>query len=205
MLRLAALCLLVVAYSPMVEEDTLSTADSARSFAAVLQIAEAGLVNLDDMVDQYVDLRPCGRGIAIRNLWGEIRDHFVDGPAFGGLVGTARGFGKSLQDQLRSYSRLFSDSTLAILCSPARTRQGVELSVSLGRHMGRVRGVRFIYEEGDDGGFHCMMRVSPTSGLATVVMTNSTSFNVRRLLDALRAYKRRSRGGLTREPQNRSA
>jgi D-alanyl-D-alanine carboxypeptidase len=39
--------------------------------------------------------------------WLEIRGHYPNGPAFGGLVGTANGFGKLLQDQLRPRSVLF--------------------------------------------------------------------------------------------------
>lgn len=43
--------------------------------------------------------------------WLQIHDHFLNGPAFGGLVGTTRGFGKFLQDQLRPHSALFNDTT----------------------------------------------------------------------------------------------
>jgi D-alanyl-D-alanine carboxypeptidase len=43
--------------------------------------------------------------------WLEIRSHYLNGPAFGGLVGTARGFGTFLQDQLREQSVLFNDTT----------------------------------------------------------------------------------------------
>ena len=46
--------------------------------------------------------------------WLSIRSHYVNGAAFGGLVGTARGFGKFLQDQLASHSRLFNDGTRSL-------------------------------------------------------------------------------------------
>jgi D-alanyl-D-alanine carboxypeptidase len=38
--------------------------------------------------------------------WLRIESHYPNGPAFGGLVGTARGFGKFLRDQLRDHSAL---------------------------------------------------------------------------------------------------
>ena len=117
--------------------------------------------------------------------WLQIRSHYLNGPAFGGLVGTARGFGKFLQDQLRPHSKLFSDSTREIFYAPGRTKQGTAVSMTLGWHIGSVEGVRFFYKEGGGGGFHSMMRVYPAFGTATVVMTNATSFNVRGLLDTM--------------------
>lgn len=47
---------------------------------------------------------------AYYDRWLEIYPHYLDGPAFGGLVGTTRGFAKFLQDQLRPQSVLFLNS-----------------------------------------------------------------------------------------------
>jgi len=47
--------------------------------------------------------------------WLRIASHYVDGPAYGGLVGNAVGFGRFLQDLLREHSRLFGDETRASL------------------------------------------------------------------------------------------
>ena len=57
--------------------------------------------------------------------------------------------------------------------------------MTLGWHIGSGNGVSFFYKEGGGGGFHSLMRPYPTSGLATVMMTNATGFDVRRLLDAV--------------------
>lgn len=117
--------------------------------------------------------------------WLHIHDHVLNGPAFGGLVGTTRGFGKFLQDQLRTHSALFNDATRQLFYTPERTKDGTAVSMSLGWHIGTVDGTRFCYKEGGGGGFHCMMRVYPSSGIATVVMTNATGFDVRGLLDSM--------------------
>ena len=117
--------------------------------------------------------------------WLHIHDHHVNGPAFGGLVGTAGGFGKFLQDQLRPHSTLFNDTIRQLFTTPVRTRSGTEVPMSLGWHIGAVNGARFLYKEGGGGGFHCMMRVYPVSGIASVVMTNATGFDVRGLLDRI--------------------
>jgi hypothetical protein len=65
--------------------------------------------------------------------------------------------------------------------------------MTLGWHIGSYEGARFFFKEGGGGGFHCMMRLYPASGVATVVMTNATGFDVRRLLDTIDASFVRSR------------
>ena len=119
--------------------------------------------------------------------WLEIRSHYLNGPAFGGLVGTARGFGKFLQDQLRPRSALLNETTRSLLYAPQQTKQGTPIAMTLGWHMGDLDGTRCFYKEGGGGGFHSMMRVYPDDGIGTVVMTNATGFDVRRLLDTMDA------------------
>jgi D-alanyl-D-alanine carboxypeptidase len=116
--------------------------------------------------------------------WLQVRGHYVNGPAFGGLVGTAAGFGTFLQDQLRPHSRLFGDVTGGLFYEPQQTKGGAAVPMSLGWHIATGRDGRFYYKEGGGGGFHCLMRVYPAAGIATVVMTNATGFDVRDFLDS---------------------
>ena len=116
--------------------------------------------------------------------WLRIRSHYPNGPAFGGLVGTAQGFGRFLQDQLCPHSALFNDSTRGLFYTQQRTRQGTPVPMTLGWHIGGdTDGMRFYYKEGGGGGFHSMMRVYRSRGLATVVMTNVTGVDVKQCLD----------------------
>jgi CubicO group peptidase (beta-lactamase class C family) len=115
--------------------------------------------------------------------WLHIQGHYVNGPASGGLVGTARGVGKFLQDQLRPHSRLIGDTTRTLFYERQRTTAGTAVAMTLGWHIGTLNGASFYHKEGGGGGFHCLMRVYPGDGMATVVMTNATGFNVRGLLD----------------------
>lgn len=117
--------------------------------------------------------------------WLEIYPHYLDGAAFGGLVGTTRGFAKFLQDQLRPQSVFFRDSTRSEFYAQQHTNDGSKVQTSLGWHVGSRNGETFYYKEGGGGGFHCMMQLYPNSGVGTVVMTNATGFNVRSLLDTL--------------------
>jgi len=115
--------------------------------------------------------------------WLHIRDHYVNGAAFGGLVGSVTGFGKFLQDQLRPRSLLFLDTTRDLFFAPQSTTDGSRILMTLGWHIGLLNGVEFFYKEGGGGGFHCMMRVYRTASIATAVMTNATGVHVRRVLN----------------------
>ncbi len=118
--------------------------------------------------------------------WLQIRDHYPNGAAFGGLVGTAQGFGKFLQDQLRPQSMLFGAGATNAFYTPATTRNGAAIPMTPGWHVGRLGGARFFYyKEGGGGGFHCMMRLYPHARIGTVVMTNATGFDVARLLNEI--------------------
>jgi CubicO group peptidase (beta-lactamase class C family) len=116
--------------------------------------------------------------------WLEIYPHYLDGAAFGGLVGNARGFARFLQDQLRPQSVLFDDATRRNFYAQQRTNNGSAVPASLGWHVGSLGGARFYYKEGGGGGFHCMMRLYPGSGIGTVVMSNATSLHVSSLMDS---------------------
>lgn len=116
--------------------------------------------------------------------WLRIQPHCVNGPAFGGLMGTCRGFGAFLQDQLRSRSVLFADATRELFYEQQHTTERSPIPMTPGWHMGRSGNARFYFKEGGGGGFHCMMRVYRDAGIATVVMANATGFNARACLNA---------------------
>lgn len=116
--------------------------------------------------------------------WVHIRGHYPNGPAFGGLVGTAAAFGKFLQDQLGGRSALFDDATRALFVQQQRAN-GALIPMTLGWHIGTRSGEPFLFKEGGGGGFHSMMRVYPSRGIGTVVMTNATTFDVRGLMDSI--------------------
>lgn len=117
--------------------------------------------------------------------WLAIRSHYLNGPAFGGLVGSATGFGVFLQDQLRGRSVLLGDVTRQQFYAQQHTTRGTAVPMTLGWHIGHLNDRRFFFKEGGGGGFHCMMRLYPDDDRGTVVMTNATGFKVSTLLDAI--------------------
>lgn len=109
--------------------------------------------------------------------WLRLKSHHLNGPAFGGLVGTAQGFAQFLQDQLRPESVLFGSKTKELFQTQQKSAGGEPIPMTLGWHIGETEGVPYWFKEGGGGGFHCEMRLYPTQRIASVVMVNSTQFS----------------------------
>ena len=99
---------------------------------------------------------------AYHGRWRRIGDHYPNGPAFGGLVGTAAAFGRLLQDQLRPHSALLGNAARGWLYESQHTRTGATVPMTLGWHVGTLQDTRTFYKEGGGGGFHCLMRLYPS-------------------------------------------
>lgn len=119
--------------------------------------------------------------------WLRLKSHHLNGPAFGGLVGTARSFAAFLQDQLQPQSVLFDLDSKRLFETQQTNREGELVPMTLGWHVGETMGVPYLFKEGGGGGFHTEMRLYPSKGIASVVMVNSTEFNSRRFLNRLDA------------------
>jgi D-alanyl-D-alanine carboxypeptidase len=109
--------------------------------------------------------------------WLRLNSHHLNGPAFGGLIGTARGFSRFLQDQLRTESVLFGLETKRLLVTQQTDGAGRPIPMTPGWHVGATRSTAYFFKEGGGGGFHCEMRIYPTSCIATAVLANSTGFS----------------------------
>jgi D-alanyl-D-alanine carboxypeptidase len=109
--------------------------------------------------------------------WLRLTNHELNGPSFGGLVGTARAFGTFLADQLRPESVLLGDKERRLLETPQSLADGGPIPMTLGWHVGRVAGTGYLFKEGGGGGFHGEMRLYPARGIGSVVIANDTQFD----------------------------
>ena len=117
--------------------------------------------------------------------WLRIEPHYLNGPAFGGIVGNARGFARFLLDQLQPGSGILDARGRALFYEQQHTSAGKMVPMTLGWHVGRLGRIPFFFKEGGGGGFHCEMRIYPAPGVGTVLMTNATGFDVKRCLNAV--------------------
>lgn len=127
-----------------------------------------------------------------KEVWGEyegswlrIKDFYLNGPAFGGAIGSAKAFSRILQDLLSEESLLLGKSVRQFLYTQEKTNSGKLIPMTVGWHIGDLNGLRYFYKEGGGAGFHSEMRIYPSVGLASVIMTNRTSFNSRKELSRI--------------------
>jgi CubicO group peptidase (beta-lactamase class C family) len=117
--------------------------------------------------------------------WLHIKNIYLNGPAFGGLIGSARAFSKFLQDQLKNKSVLLNQETKKLLYTQQETNDGEPIEMTLGWHIGEFDEVLYYFKEGGGAGYHCEMRVYPDQGVATVIIVNKTSFNSKKYLNLI--------------------
>jgi D-alanyl-D-alanine carboxypeptidase len=114
--------------------------------------------------------------------WVHVKDNYLDGAAFGGLVASARALGRLLQDQLAPESVLLGPIGCRLLRERQRNNSGESIAMTLGWHVGGRDG-DYLFKEGGGAGFHGEMRIHPSAGVGLVAIGNSGSFDVKRLLD----------------------
>lgn len=122
---------------------------------------------------------------AYEGRWLHLRSHYLNGPAVGGLVGTPRGVAALLRDQLRPRSVLLGDAARALLYEVQRSNGGATVPMTLGWHRGGTAVDPIYFKEGGGGGFHCLMRLYPRAGIATLIMANASGVDVHGALDTL--------------------
>ena len=124
--------------------------------------------------------------------WGEYEDNwlhinnvYLNGPAFGGAIGSAKAFSRILQSLLSKNSVLLGSNAKQYLYSQENTNSGEKIDMTLGWHISELNNMKYYYKEGGGAGFHSEMRIYPGVNLASVLMVNRTSFNTRKQLSNL--------------------
>jgi D-alanyl-D-alanine carboxypeptidase len=123
--------------------------------------------------------------VGTEGRWLRFASHHLDGPAFGGLVGTARAFGVFLRDQLQPRSVLLGPEMSRLLRTAATDNRGLAVPMTPGWHLKSRNGLTILYKEGGGGGFHCEMRIYPEWDIASVIMANGTEFGATAALDRI--------------------
>jgi CubicO group peptidase (beta-lactamase class C family) len=120
--------------------------------------------------------------------WLRFEHLYMNGPAYGGMRATARGYARFLQDLLRPSSRLLGPETKRLLFTPQRDNTGRALPSTLGFHTGELDGVPYISKPGGGPGFNSNLRIYPSRRFATVFLSNqmrASESSIQSLSDSL--------------------
>jgi CubicO group peptidase (beta-lactamase class C family) len=113
--------------------------------------------------------------------WQRIRDHYVNGAAFGGLVANAQGLAQWLRALLASDWP--TPAVHALLFEPVVSARGPEHGRVLGWFRGELDGHAYYTHAGGGAGYYCEARLYPALGRASVLMLNRSGISDARLLD----------------------
>jgi CubicO group peptidase (beta-lactamase class C family) len=121
-------------------------------------------------------------------LWKPFRDNYVNGPSYGGLIGTARALAKYVQELLKPGCKLISDDSKKRMFTENLTNNGTKTGMCLSWFTGKLNGIRYYTHAGGGGGYYCEIRIYPDAGVGSVVMFNRTGMSDERFLDKLDLY-----------------
>lgn len=113
--------------------------------------------------------------------WVQLHNHHVNGDAYGGLIGNARGLARYAQ-ALLSCGNLLSTPSRALLFT---TQPAPGPARSLGWFAGRLDDEPWYAHAGGGAGYYSEVRVYPRLDRASVVMFNRTGIRDEHILDRL--------------------
>jgi CubicO group peptidase (beta-lactamase class C family) len=115
--------------------------------------------------------------------WIRFSDFYVNGPSYGGLIGTPDAFVKYIQELLNPDCRLISDNYRKMLFTENYTNNNVPTGMCNSWFTGRLNANKYYAHAGGGGGFYCEIRIYPDSGIGSVVFFNRTGFSDERFLN----------------------
>lgn len=115
--------------------------------------------------------------------WQAFRPSYMNGPAYGGLIGTADGFARYLQALMDPSCPLLTPASLSTLFAEHLLDGGAQSGMSLSWFVGELDGHPYRDHAGGGGGFYAELRIYPSLQRASVLLCNRTGMTNERLLD----------------------
>ena len=106
------------------------------------------------------------------------KNFYINGKAYGGFIGNARGLASYLQSYL-SYKIFSNHQTQQLMFSEQKG------GMSFGWFTGRLNTHEYVCHAGGGGGYYCEIRIYPLLKMASALLRNRSSFSDQRLLDKI--------------------
>jgi D-alanyl-D-alanine carboxypeptidase len=115
--------------------------------------------------------------------WTRIARHHVDGPAYGGLLGTAAGTVPFLVRVLAAARGESGDVIREAIIRPRTLANGHPIPIPAVLHVGALGPHRSFYKEVGGAGFHSELRIYAEREAGSVLIANASELDVERVLD----------------------
>jgi D-alanyl-D-alanine carboxypeptidase len=130
------------------------------------------------------------------NGWRAFRPYYLNGAAYGGLIGTADGFARYVQALLDPESGLLSEESRHLLFSENILDGGKSSGVSLSWFRGELDHDVYYAHAGGGGGYYAEVRIYPELQRGSVILFNRTGMSDERFLDRVDRHLIRAGAGL---------
>ncbi len=125
---------------------------------------------------------------ATEGPWISFRENYVNGSAYGGLIGTSGAFERYLQELLKPRCILISDQLKKMLFTENHTNNGKATRMCLSWFKGEFNGTRYFAHPGGGGGYYCELRIYPDLGIGSLLMLNRSGMRNEQFLDKIDRY-----------------
>ncbi|MBK8500899.1 MAG: beta-lactamase family protein [Saprospiraceae bacterium] len=117
--------------------------------------------------------------------WKPFKFIYVNGEAYGGLIGTPNAFMKYIQDLMKSDGKLLSQNSKNQLFAEKHTADKKPSGMCLSWFKGNLNNHNYFTHAGGGGGYYTEIRIYPEIKIGSVIMFNRTGMKDERFLDKL--------------------
>lgn len=119
--------------------------------------------------------------------WRTYQNSYVNGPSYGGLIGTGSAFVTYIQELLKSNNKLLSKESMTSLFIENITQNGKPSKMCLSWFKGEFNGHTY-YTHAGGGFYYCEIRLYPEINKGSVISFNRTGMSDERYLDNIDKY-----------------
>ncbi len=120
--------------------------------------------------------------------WKPFKKSYVNGHSYGGLIGTANGLVKYLQEFLKPNSTLITQRQKKLIFLENCTNQNELTGMCLSWFKGEIDGKKYFTHAGGGGGYYSEVRIYPDLGIGSLILMNRSGMKDERFLDKLDKY-----------------
>jgi len=115
--------------------------------------------------------------------WKPFKAFYINGPSYGGLIGTANSFRKYIQQLLKPTNSLLDEASRKLLFEENHTNNDTATGMCLSWFCADLNGRKYFAHPGGGGGYYCELRLYPEINRGSVVMFNRTGISNEKFLD----------------------
>lgn len=117
--------------------------------------------------------------------WNGFHPFYNNGAPYGGIICAPDALRAYCQELLKNNGKILPKSSIEEMLTEQQTTKGKNTGMTLGWFKGTLNESDYYCHAGGGGGYYSEIRIYPSLGLGSVIMTNSSGMSDKRILDQL--------------------